>query len=81
MGGRVFCYQLHASAAALLLSLSQLLHLQPHVLQTLLVVAGVLSLPSLCLGALLQLLSQSDHAVPQSQHQHLPCHRGRGPEK
>lgn len=69
---RVFCYQLHASTAAILLSLCQFLHLQPHVLQTLLVVAGVLSLPSLSLGALLQLLSQPDHAVPQTQHQHLP---------
>lgn len=64
-------YQLHASAAAVLLPLSQLLHLQPHVLQALLVVAGVLSLPSFGLGALLQLLSQTNHAVPQTQHQHL----------
>lgn len=65
------CYQLHASAAAVLLSLRQLLHLQPRVLQTLLEVAGVLSLPSFSLGALLQLFSQANHTVPQTQHQHL----------
>lgn len=64
-------YQLHASAAALLLCLAQLLHLQSHVLHTLLVVTGILSLPSLSLCALLQLLSQTNHAVPQPQHQHL----------
>lgn len=62
--GSMFSYQLHASAAAVLLPLDQLLHLQPHVLQALLVVSGVLSLPGLGLGALLQLLSQTDHAVP-----------------
>lgn len=72
----MFWYQLHAPTAALLLSLRQLLHLQPHVLQTLLVVAGVLPLPSLRLGALLQLLPQADHAVPQAQHQHLPPRTG-----
>ncbi len=57
-------YQLHASAAAVLLPLNQIVHLQPRVLQTLLVVSGILSLPSLSLGALLQLLSQTNHTVP-----------------
>lgn len=67
----VVSHQLHASAPAVLFPLAQLLHLLPHVLQPLLEVTGVLPLPGLSLSALLQLLTQADHAVSQTQHQHL----------